>query len=139
MWIQGLKTFRSGFYSLYKNQETEPCMYVKECFNDAQQSSKTNLDAVIVQQNKSRFGGIFCQNTTEMEWNLDHLVCTFHFLFSFFTLVVICMYVMIVDIFDINYILTYFLIRKTMCESWSTKYVNAWCPGTLKKGDGNVR
>ena len=29
-------------------------MYVKECFNGAQQSSKTNLDAVIVQQKKSK-------------------------------------------------------------------------------------
>ena len=36
--------------------------YVKECFNDAQQSSETNLDAVIVQQNKSKL-----ESATDLE------------------------------------------------------------------------
>ena len=75
-------------------------IYVKDCFNE---SSKTK------KQNKSRFRGIFCQNTTEIGLDLDHLVRTFRFCSPFFTLVVcihemiVNMYLILTTYFDINH------------------------------------
>ena len=57
-----LENFKTWLcYSLYKCW-TKKQNYVKECFNDAQQSSETNLDAVIVQQNKSKL-----ESATDLE------------------------------------------------------------------------